>query len=141
MVRKITYFVLLILDTFLALSAFGGGIGLLTGFSAPPLEQLKGSIFRDYTIPGIALFGLVGGSALLAALLMLRKNRFATLASVVASLMIMSFEFVEVLAIGSPPGIAQALQIFYFGLGIFIAIASIAIWFMDISATPRPASM
>src|ERR1700690_1962522 len=113
MVRKAAYFTLVILDGLLALSALFGGIGLLTGLNAPPIDELKGSIFRDYTIPGLSLFCIVCGSALLATILTIRKNRFAILVSIVISIIIMFFEFTEVLTIGSPPGIAQALQILY----------------------------
>jgi ketosteroid isomerase-like protein len=44
----------------------------------------------------------------------------------------MFFEFTEVLMIGSPQGVARTLQIFYFGLGIVIAIFSICLWLIDI---------
>jgi hypothetical protein len=44
----------------------------------------------------------------------------------------MSFEFVEVMVIGSPEGIARNLQIFYFGTGIIISILSIIVWLIDL---------
>jgi len=130
--RKAAYVILTVLTGFLALTAFLGGIGLLANINAPPVEDLQGSIFKDFTIPGLALFMIVGGSALLAKILLVRKSKFAVLAATVAGIIIMFFEFVEVLVIGSPPGVAQALQIFYFGLGILIAIISIGIWFLDL---------
>jgi hypothetical protein len=39
---------------------------------------------------------------------------------------IIGFEIAEVLAIGSPPGIARDLQIFYFTLGTLIVAFSVA---------------
>jgi putative exporter of polyketide antibiotics len=56
----------------------------------------------------------VGGSARLAALLLMGKYRFAILSSTAAGVIIMVFEFVEVPVIGSPPGVTRALQMFYF---------------------------
>ncbi len=44
----------------------------------------------------------------------------------------MFFEFVEVLVIGSPAGVARTLQIIYFGLGTLITIAALGMWFIDI---------
>lgn len=75
---------------------------------------------------------LVGGGALLAAILLLRKDRFGTTCAAASGLAIMFFEFVEVLVIGAPPGIARTLQIFYFGLGTLIVAVSLAIWLMEL---------
>jgi hypothetical protein len=127
----------IVLTLFLALSAFAGGIQLLEGTYAPPVEMLNGSVFKDFTIPGLALGLIAGGSALVAAILLLRRNKFATLVSSAAGTVIMSFEFVEVLVIGSPAGIARTLQIFYFGLGTLVVIASMGIWFLELLAQPH----
>ena len=55
MIRKIFHPVLIILNGFLALTAIPGGFCLITGIAAPPKEVLNGSVFNDYTIPGLAL--------------------------------------------------------------------------------------
>jgi hypothetical protein len=132
-IRKVAVVILIFLTGFLALTGILGGIALLANLNTPPVEQLQGSIFKDWTIPGLGLFVFVGGSALLAAILLIRKNKYGALFATVAAIVIMFFEFVEVLAIGSPPGVAQTLQVFYFGLGITITIVSIGIWFIDLS--------
>ena len=132
--RNILYVILIVLTIFLALSAVAGGIGLIANFNSPPLEQLQGSIFKDWTIPGLSLAILAGGSALFAALLLYRKSKFALLFSATAGVVIMFFEFVEVLVIGSPPGVARALQIVYFGTGTAIVAAAMGIWFLDLLA-------
>ena len=98
---------LILLTAFLALTAFAGGIGLLTGWNAPPVEDLGDSPFKDFTLPGLALFVLVGGAALLACVLLIRRSRWAAPVAAGAGLSIMFFEFVEILVIGSPPGIAR----------------------------------
>ncbi len=132
--RKAAYVILTILAGFLALTAFLGGIGLLANLNAPPVEFLQGSIFKDFTIPGLALFVIVGGGALLATILLVRRSKLSVLAATVAGIIIMFFEFVEVMVIGSPAGVARALQIFYYGLGTLITIVSIGIWFLDLSS-------
>jgi hypothetical protein len=132
LIRRVARVFLMIETWFLAITGFMGGIGLVAGLNAPPVDTLKGSIFKDFTIPGLALFVFVGGGALLAAILLVRKSKFAVLFATVSGIIIMFFEFVEVLAIGSPAGIAQVLQVFYFGLGVLITITSIGIWFIDL---------
>lgn len=131
---KIIHVIQAALTLFLALTAFLGGIGLLAGLNAPPIEQLAGTPFKDWIIPGLSLFLIVGGSALFASILLLRRSKFASLFSTTAGVIIMFFEFVEVMAIGSPAGIAQTLQIFYYGLGTAIVIASMGAWFIDMKA-------
>jgi hypothetical protein len=128
MLKDILRILLIILAFFLALTAFAGGVGLLAGINAPPVEALSGSPFRDYTIPGLALFVLVGGGGLAAGILLLRQHPWGALASGAAGIMIIVFEIVEVLAIGSDPGVARTLQIFYFSLGVAISVLAAALW-------------
>jgi hypothetical protein len=119
---------LIVLDAFLAVTAVAGGIGLLAGANTPALEWLEGSLFRTYTIPGLALLVIVGGCALAATALMLRRHPWGALTSGLAGMMIMSFEIVEVLVIGSPPGIARILQVFYFALGLLSVVVAAGMW-------------
>jgi hypothetical protein len=125
---RITIGVLMILDAFLAVTAVAGGLGLLTGAISPGLELLEGSPFRSYTVPGLSLLVIVGGSALAATGLLQRRQPLGTLASAVAGMMIMGFEIVEVLVIGSEPGVARNLQVFYFSLGLLITSLASALW-------------
>jgi hypothetical protein len=137
LLRNITVVILIVLTGFLSLTGLLGGLALMAGFNSPPLEQLRGSVFNDFLVPGMVLFVIVGGTALLAFMLLVRKNKFAALFSTVAGIVIMFFEFVEVLAIGSPPGVARTLQIFYVGLGTLITVFSISIWYIDIMEITR----
>jgi len=127
-INKVERNTLIVLDVFLAITAIAGGIGLLTGAIAPGVELLQGSPFTSYTIPGLALLIIVGGSALVATGLMLRLPHLGVLASGITGLMIIGFEVIEVLVIGSDPGVARNLQIFYFTLGLLIALLSAALW-------------
>jgi peptidoglycan/LPS O-acetylase OafA/YrhL len=113
---------LIVLNDFLALTAFAGGVGLMANLNAPPVETLAGSIFSSFFLPGLALFVLVGGVAALAAILEVRRQYYAALMSLAAGLFILFFEFVEVLVIGSDLGAARTLQAFYASLGLVIVV-------------------
>jgi hypothetical protein len=133
--HRVLRVLLIALTLFLALTAFAGGVGLLMGFAAPPVEMLAGTLFPDYTIPGLGLFLIVGGSALAAAVLLVRRHPSAALASAWAGIAIIGFEAVEVLAIGSPAGVARNLQVIYMTLGLLLLVLSVAFRF----APPEPA--
>ena len=128
--------VLVILDAFLAFTAIAGGVGLLTGLIAPPIADLEGSPFGTYVIPGLALLVLVGGGALAAAIMTVRRHRLASAASAGTGAMIVVFEIVEIAAIGSDPGVARNLQVFYLLLGSVIVLLAIAQWTAVRRASP-----
>jgi len=133
--RKTLYTTLIILNIFLALTAIPGGFCLLTGIAAPPVEELKGSVFNDYTIPGIVLTIIVGGSALFTAIMLKKKNKYAILCSAFVGLIIMTFEFVEVLAIGSPTGAGLVMQVIYFVVGIALIKCALLVLYLDLQIT------
>jgi hypothetical protein len=129
--RRYIHILLIVLAGFLGLSAVPGGLMLLVGFHAPLVEHLKGSVCTDFTIPGLALLLLVGGSALLATVLLVRRSRFGLLTAILAGVIVMAFEFVEVLAIGSPQGPARVMQLSYFGLGLALVGLSLSAMVID----------
>ena len=133
-IRKALYVILVVLVVFLAVTAILGGIGILTGINVPSVEELKSSIFQGVTIPGLALLLIVGGGASWASMALIRKLKLAMPLATAAGLTILFFEFVEVLIIGSPAGVAQNLQILYFGVGTLIVAISICIWGIDLLA-------
>jgi hypothetical protein len=134
MFTKILRLIQIVLTIFLALTAIAGCIQLLEGTYAPSTSILQGSIFKDFTIPGLALGLVVAASAILGAVLLIRKSRFGFLTALAAGIIIMFFEFVEMMVIGSPDPTARILQIFYFGLGTLIVIVSAGAWFMALLA-------
>ncbi len=136
LLQKTLYIILIVLTIFLALTTIAGGIALMANIISMPVSLLQGSVFGSYTIPGLALAVLVGGGAVFAAVLLLRRSRFGLLFATTAGVMIMFFEFVEMLVIGSPAGIARTLQVFYFGLGTLIVVASMGSWFLDLVDEP-----
>lgn len=126
---------LAILTGFVGLTASLGGSILLAGIYAPGVEYLQGSIFKDYTIPGFALLFMVGASNLVAMLALLRKTRLSMIYAMFSGVILMTFEFVEVMAIGSPAGIFSLFQIFYFGLGFIIVLSSVGVWHTEALAS------
>ena len=141
--RRFVHILLIVLAGVLGLSAVPGGITLLVGFYAPPVEQLKGSVFADFTIPGLTLLLFVGGSAVLATVLLVRRSRFGALSAALAGAIVMAFEFVEVLAIGSSPGPARVMQLLYFGVGLSLVAISLVAMSIDVlrpHGAPAPPS-
>ena len=132
--RSILYVLLIVLTIFQSISTILGGIALLANIISMPVELLQGSPFKDYTIPGLSLSLLAGGSALFAAVLLFRRSKFSILFSTTAGVVMMFFEFVEVLVIGSPAGVARTLQIVYFGTGTAIVVAAMGAWFLDLQS-------
>jgi hypothetical protein len=138
MLHRILRIALIILDAFLALTAFAGGIGLLTGAAAPSTDLLKGSPFSSYTIPALSLFVIVGGCALAATILLLRWYPQAALVALASGVIIIGFEIVEVLVIGSDEGLARNLQVFYFTLGLVIAVIAAVMLFTERRTAAKP---
>ncbi len=124
MLHRLLRALLIVFNGFLSLTAIAGGIGLVTGLNAPPVDQLAGTVFPDYFVPGLALLVVVGGGALLTTGLLIRRHRYAPLACMLAGGAIIVFEVVEVLTFGSPEGLARTLQVFYGTLGVVIVLAS-----------------
>jgi hypothetical protein len=136
---RITIFVLVL---FGALTTLAGGIGLLTGIIAAPHEWLLGSPFGDYTIPGLLLAIIVGGSMLLAAATIFTGREIGVLASGFAGLAMMIFEIVEAAVIdrygGSMLSVALSLQVFYFALGLAIFVLAAALWLTEFRSQHFP---
>ena len=136
---RIATFVLVV---FGAITTLAGGIGLLTGAIATPLDWLEGSPFVDYTIPGLALAIIVGGSMLLAAATIFTGREIGVLASGFAGLVMMIFEIVEVAIINrsvrSWLSLALALQAFYFALGLAIFVLAATLWMTEFRSQHFP---
>jgi hypothetical protein len=101
-----------------AVSAIAGGIGLMGGGITFPRDWLDGSPFADYTIPGIVLAAIVGGSQLIAAVAVQRRAERASLKSAIAGAIMIGWIASEVLIVGSNGGLMLTLQVIYFVLGL-----------------------
>ena len=117
-----------VLTGFIALTAIGGGIAILTGADPFPPAWLAGTPFTDYTIPALLLAIVVGGSALLAALLVLRPGRAGILATLAAGLIMAGYIVGEVLILKQTPPGPTWIEIIYFGLGSTIFALGAYLW-------------
>lgn len=117
--------ILILCAGFLAVTAIPGGGMLLLGVYAPPVEMLRGSFFGSFVVPGLALAVVVGGTSLLALALLVRRSPWGDFSAAISGLTVMSFEFIQVLSIGSPAGPARAMQLGYFALGILLVAAAL----------------
>ena len=126
---------LVVIEGFIGLSAILGGIGLLRGAYSLPVAWLAGTPFSDYTIPGLVLVIVVGGSALLAAATVFIHREWAVLVSVLAGLLMVGYLVVEVVSLDSKVGnalpTALGLQLFYFVLGLAVFGLAGSLWMRE----------
>ena len=99
-VNRILRYSLGALLAFAALNAFGGGYYAISGAKGVPLVWLEGSPFKSYLIPGIILFGLVGGALLSASIAVLANLRIAMFATYTAVVIVSIWLTVQMLIIG-----------------------------------------
>lgn len=89
---------LLFLLVFNSLSAIGGGIALMHGSIKQPV-WVHHTDFKSLYFPGVILLTLVGGSALLAALAMLRKISGWQLACIASGVIMLFWIIGEIVSI------------------------------------------
>lgn len=89
-----------ILLLLVAINAFAGGYYAMAGAKNVPTEWLRGSPFSNYFIPGLFLFIVVGGLALLAAIFIFRHHRLALKAAYVSGTIILLWLLIQVTIIG-----------------------------------------
>ena len=131
---------LLALDAFVAFTAIYGAIFVVPTI---PLEWLKRGPFTDYTVPALALGILVGGSALVAAVLLLVRPSVGALATIGAGIMIIGFELVEIGIVGftlieyDASQFPAWLQVIYLALGSLQVLFGYRAWQATGSTVPR----
>lgn len=117
---------LVLVDLFAALSAIVGAIGLLVGFMNIPLSVLAGTPFADFTVPALLLGVVVGGSALVAAIIaLLGPESFEALASAVAGCIMVGWMTIEIAMIGLGTWVQPAYLVV--GL-VMIGLAGLLQW-------------
>lgn len=99
-------------------SAVFGAVGLVGGGIDFPLEWLAGSPFTSYVDPGLILGIVVGGTQLAGLITLLLRHERAPELAALAGIVMMGWIVVEVLIVGSIPGIMRNLQIACFLLGL-----------------------
>ena len=98
--RSSLYPVLGIVLAFLALNAFGGGYYGMAGAKDVPVSWLEGSPFKDYMIPSIFLFAVIGGLASLSSILVFKKSRLAIIASFITGVVVLLWILAQLMYIG-----------------------------------------
>lgn len=83
-----------------ALNAFAGGYYGLSGAEGVPREWLAGSPFRDYFVPSLILFAVVGGALALAAVMVFRRHPLARAGALAATAILLEWILVQVAIIG-----------------------------------------
>jgi hypothetical protein len=116
-----TRLALVAVDGFAAISAISGGAMVVTGWPYQfPSTWLEGTPFPDYTAPGLILGFVVGGSALLATVAMLRNPKVGGFVSVVAGAIMMGWIVGEMLILRT--GGFTWLWPLYFAVGLAMAL-------------------
>lgn len=134
MKHKFVRIILVVVEAFVSVSAVAGGIALLSGTFAQgiPVAWLQGTLFTDYTIPGLALAIVVGGGMAVAAVTVFIQREWALLISAIAGICMVGFEVVEVASVDSKAGdglaLMAGLQVLYFVLGLAIFGLAIYLW-------------
>lgn len=110
------------LEFLIGISAVAGGIALITlnGLGMPVI-WLDHSPFASYFWPGVILSLIVGGTYLLASILLWKKNKFTCEATATAGFGLLTWVFVELYIINEP----HWLQIFYFGFGVLTLVVTL----------------
>lgn len=108
------------------LSAAAGGIALLTGTITLPAEWLDDTVFASYTVPGLILALVVGGSQVVALYATLRHQDWAVVAAGVAGSVLMGWIIGEGILVGTRSSFMLTLQVLYFFNGLLEAACAVA---------------
>ena len=121
------------LNAFAALSALSGGFAILAGWILFPADWLRASPFSDYTTPGVILFVIVGGSAVVATIAELRRSMSSAALSAVAGSIMMGWILVEIAIIQQ----VAWPHVLYFAVGFGIAMLAVRQWRSSLSSSNR----
>ena len=105
--RRATRITLLLVEAFVAVTAFAGGLALIVGalmpdlsmVVTPPVEYLEGSAFSSYLVPGLVLALVLGGIHAIAFVLLSRRRPSALLAGATAGYAALIWIFVQMMLI------------------------------------------
>lgn len=109
--------ILIGIQAFNGLTAVGGGTALMAGAIKVPQWYERTAFVNGY-FPGLILFAIVGGSALLAALALYKRAIGAEIASLLAGLIMLFWIIGEVVSIRTP----HILQLVYVITGLTVLL-------------------
>ena len=108
---------------FNAISAIGGGIGLITGTLPVPTMLLRHTSFDSFVIPGLFLGIIIGGSALAGAIALRAQARRSRLISAAAGVIMVGWIAGETILVGG----FSWLQGLYLLTGLLVLVLS---WYL-----------
>jgi deazaflavin-dependent oxidoreductase (nitroreductase family) len=105
---------------FVAVTAIGGGIALAIGLEGGrfPRSWLAGTPFADYTGPGLILAAVVGGSAGVAAIALVRRSPVAVRASLVAGAVLVCWIVGELVLVRADNEVVSPTEALYLVAGL-----------------------
>lgn len=125
-------FLLLVAEAFVALTSIVCGVGMVVGVIQFPLAFLRGAPFSDYTVPGLIMAIVVGGSALLAAVTLGAGRPVGIGLAALAGVILLLFEVAEVASIDRNTGawlpLVVALQSAYSVIGLAMVGLAVFLW-------------
>jgi hypothetical protein len=117
---------------FNALSAIGGGIGLVTGTLPVPTMLLQHTPFESFVIPGLFLGLVIGGSALAGAIALRAQVKRSRLISAAAGVIMVGWIAGETILVRG----FSLLQGLYLLTGLLVLVLS---WYLPLrEARPSP---
>jgi hypothetical protein len=120
--RPISVYLLMVALGFQGLSGLAGGLGLIIDPSGAmiglPAAWLEGSLFRDYLIPGVILFSVLGVVPLFILWGFLVERSWSRGAALWVGIALVVWIAVEVMIVGYQP--EPPLQLTYGALGVII---------------------
>lgn len=123
---------IVIVTGFMALTAIGGGVAMLTGLDEFPLEWLHNTPFQSYTVPALLLI-VVGITSLVAAVTIFRSDKIGLVATMVAGILMSGYIVVEVLILEQEPPGPTWTEYVYFGLGAAMLVTALYSWSRNVS--------
>jgi hypothetical protein len=113
-------------DALVAASAVGGGVELVFGLNrSVPMSWLHGTPFSDFTVPGLILGIVVGGSATFATLAAIKSADAGAAASLIAGAILSGWIVGEVLLLNQPH--PTWIEVTYFSAGVGMAVMAIVL--------------
>jgi hypothetical protein len=142
--QQATRSTLLVVEAFVAVTAFAGGLALMLGalipdlswVITPPTEYLEGSPFSSYLVPGLVLALVLGGLNVIAFVLLLQRRPSALFAAATAGYAALIWIFVQMMVI--PFSVLQAV---YFMAGaVELGLVLLLLGLLPISSPRKPRS-
>jgi hypothetical protein len=125
------------LAAFMALTAIQGAIFVVPTMPRSVLNNGVLALFRDYTIPALALGVFCGGVALVTLFTVFARTQLGALAAMVVGAFMITFELVEILVeilvvgftpVQTPDQFPAWLQVMYLAVGSALIVLGAHLW-------------